>query len=231
MAMAAPAATAARSTITATSATSTITTSESAGHGVLAQSLGGTGDDGHDGNTELITNSHGGNGGQGGTGGDRDGRARCRHHDDGRRGAGHPRAELWRCGRRRRLRLVDLANGDGGTAEGPAPAATSASSSPARSTPAIEANGILAQSVGGFAGDAGDASGLFSYGASSESGGDAGTVTVTVDSGSTITTTGDTSAAVDAQSIGGGGGKGIELLRPCSRHWAVAVTPAATATP
>ncbi len=68
-------------------------------------------------------------------------------------------------------------------------------------------SGILAQSVGGFAGDAGDAEGTFtSYGASSESAGDAGTVTVEIASGTTITTSGSYSDAIEAQSIGGGGG-------------------------
>ncbi|MEM1079446.1 MAG: hypothetical protein AAGI09_13065 [Pseudomonadota bacterium] len=70
--------------------------------------------------------------------------------------------------------------------------------------------GILAQSIGGFAGDAGDTEGLLTtWGASSESAGDAGDVTVYVDeAGSVIVTYGSYSAGVEAQSIGGGGGKG-----------------------
>ncbi len=70
-------------------------------------------------------------------------------------------------------------------------------------------SGILAQSVAGFSGDAGDSSGTFvAWGASSESAGDAGTVTVEVLSGSTIETQGTYSVGIEAQSIGGGGGKG-----------------------
>ncbi|NVO58583.1 hypothetical protein HW561_22655 [Rhodobacteraceae bacterium B1Z28] len=68
-------------------------------------------------------------------------------------------------------------------------------------------SGILAQSVAGFSGGAGNSSGLFeAWGASSESAGNA--VTVTVQSGSTIETNGIYSVGIEAQSIGGGGGKG-----------------------
>ncbi|MCV6587044.1 MAG: autotransporter outer membrane beta-barrel domain-containing protein [Marinibacterium sp.] len=70
-------------------------------------------------------------------------------------------------------------------------------------------DGILAQSVGGFAGDAGSSSGIVAYGASSESAGGAGSVIVKYDgtTSSGISTAGDDSDAIFAQSQGGGGGK------------------------
>lgn len=68
--------------------------------------------------------------------------------------------------------------------------------------------GILAQSVAGFSGDAGNGDGYFEgYGADSESAGSAGSVEVTINEGSTISTEGSYSSAIEAQSIGGGGGK------------------------
>ncbi|MEM8728498.1 MAG: hypothetical protein AAGF79_01165 [Pseudomonadota bacterium] len=90
-----------------------------------------------------------------------------------------------------------LTTGDGDSSDDDGDDATTTSS------------GILAQSVGGFAGDAGDSTGLFvAYGASSESAGDAGDVTVGIGGTSSITTQGSYSVGVEAQSIGGGGGKG-----------------------
>jgi hypothetical protein len=67
------------------------------------------------------------------------------------------------------------------------------------------ANGILAQSIGG-GGSAGSVSGAVSLGRSRAGGGGGGTVTVT-NSGA-VTTQGFGSNAIEAQSIGGGGGNG-----------------------
>ncbi|MCY6381421.1 autotransporter outer membrane beta-barrel domain-containing protein [Hoeflea prorocentri] len=72
-----------------------------------------------------------------------------------------------------------------------------------------DADGILIQSVGGFAGDGGSAAEVLdSYGAASESAGTAGTAGLTLGSGSIIQTSGEGAAGVFVQSVGGGGGKG-----------------------
>lgn len=77
-------------------------------------------------------------------------------------------------------------------------------------TGGTEANGIFVQSVGGFGGDAGSSGTFVSYGQSGESGGAGGTVTVTLQSGTTISTQGSYASGIDAQSVGGGGGKGSD---------------------
>ena len=71
------------------------------------------------------------------------------------------------------------------------------------------AYGLYAQSVGGFGGDGGASSGWFwSFGGNAESGGSGGDVEVINDQTGNITTFGDHSHALFAQSIGGGGGSG-----------------------
>ena len=72
-----------------------------------------------------------------------------------------------------------------------------------------DAYGIYAQSVGGFGGNGGTAGGLFwSFGGDGNSAGSGGNVTVTNGSTASITTRGDRSHAIFAQSVGGGGGSG-----------------------
>ncbi|WP_428523202.1 hypothetical protein [Roseibium sp.] len=68
--------------------------------------------------------------------------------------------------------------------------------------------GILAHSVGGFAPNAPASSGLSSYGASGGSGGAGGAIELTLINGSQVTTKGDYAIAVNAHSVGGGGGAG-----------------------
>ncbi len=70
--------------------------------------------------------------------------------------------------------------------------------------------GILAQSIGGGGGDGGGAGGWFTVGGRGGSGGGSGVVEVN-DSG-TVTTSGDRSTAIFAQSIGGGGGNGGDAI-------------------
>jgi hypothetical protein len=67
--------------------------------------------------------------------------------------------------------------------------------------------GIIAQSIGGGGGSASGGRTLF-VGDNGGAGGDGGQVTVTTDTGSTITTRDVYSAGILAQSIGGGGGNG-----------------------
>ena len=70
------------------------------------------------------------------------------------------------------------------------------------------ANGILAQSIGGGGGNAGVGAGLVGIGGSSSTGAHGNTVSVTTGAGSYITTEGNASHGILAQSIGGGGGSG-----------------------
>jgi uncharacterized protein YhjY with autotransporter beta-barrel domain len=74
-------------------------------------------------------------------------------------------------------------------------------------TSGTNAQGILAQSIGGGGGSGGDASGfLQTVGGAGASAGNGGNVSV--QTADTITTSGERSAGVLAQSIGGGGGNG-----------------------
>ncbi|QKQ27264.1 hypothetical protein [Candidatus Reidiella endopervernicosa] len=66
--------------------------------------------------------------------------------------------------------------------------------------------GVFAQSIGGGGGDGGGAGGIASFGASAGTGDNAGSVEITNDAGSLVTTLGISAHAVQAQSIGGGGG-------------------------
>ena len=74
-------------------------------------------------------------------------------------------------------------------------------------TDGSESKGILAQSVGGFIGDTGDTTGLVALGTGDRSSGDGGAVSVSLTS-ATIRTGQTTSSGIEAQSVGGGGGKG-----------------------
>ncbi|WP_153770204.1 autotransporter outer membrane beta-barrel domain-containing protein [Labrenzia sp. CE80] len=82
------------------------------------------------------------------------------------------------------------------------------------STDGSLSDGIFAQSVGGFAGSAGDVTGIVAYGASSQSAGDGGGITLhyTGAGGSGIVTSGDDSDGVFVQSQGGGGGKASSTM-------------------
>lgn len=101
--------------------------------------------------------------------------------------------------------------GDSGAAKAPGPGGNvNVTFDGGIQTGGAEANGIFVQSVGGFGGDAGSSGTFVSYGQSGESGGDGGTVTVTLQSGTTISTQGSYASGIDAQSVGGGGGKGSD---------------------
>ena len=85
------------------------------------------------------------------------------------------------------------------------------------STNGLLANGILAQSIGGGGGNAGasfsgtaarNVSASVNIASDGGAGGFAGTVNVSTGSGITISTTGDQSSGIVAQSIGGSGGNG-----------------------
>ncbi len=81
------------------------------------------------------------------------------------------------------------------------------------STQLVDSTAILAQSIGGGGGNGGASvsAGLgaaVAIGGSGGGGGNGGSVTVTMTEGAETTTAGDSSHAVQAQSIGGGGGNG-----------------------
>ncbi|MEO1639716.1 MAG: hypothetical protein AAFU41_10775 [Pseudomonadota bacterium] len=67
--------------------------------------------------------------------------------------------------------------------------------------------GILAQSIGGFSGAGGSASGLIAFGGNSTSAGNGGFVQIT-NSGTIVTSGAQDASAIVAQTIGGGGGAG-----------------------
>jgi hypothetical protein len=73
-------------------------------------------------------------------------------------------------------------------------------------TDSNESHGIVAQSVAGHAGNAGDSNSIVVFGAGGGSAGDGGEVTV--DNRGAILTHGERAHAIFAQSIGGGGGSG-----------------------
>ncbi|QBF33914.1 hypothetical protein CFI11_22285 [Thalassococcus sp. S3] len=205
-------------------ATLTIETQGDLSHGIEVLSSGGDGGDGGKG-TESLGDAYGGDGGGGGTAGDV-----AVSIDDATVDIKTTGADAIGI----LARSYGGAGGDGGDADstfGTGNGGASDAAGPAGDVFVLfqgsitttgdgdssdddgdddttTSSAILAQSVGGFAGDAGDASGfLDAYGASSESAGDAGTVTVEIESGTTISTGGEYSVGIEAQSIGGGGGK------------------------
>lgn len=178
--------------------------------GVYVESFGGAGADGGEADGNTLFEAEGGDGGDGGGGGDVQATltgfsvtttadeaqaivARSYGGDGGDGGSASGGAS----------------NTSGGGGAGGAGGGVVFTYTGDASTAGTDANAILVQSVGGFAGDAGSSSGWLSYGASDQSAGDAGIVEVIIDDGSTIATTGDEgAAAIFAQSVGGGGGKG-----------------------
>jgi len=178
-------------------------------HAVRLESIAGQGGDGGNATSHLIGNSNGGDGGQGGTGGEVNADIAAHISTAGPVSQGII------------ARSYGGAGGDGGSADslaGHGSGGAGAGSGPGGdvtvsfagdiTTAGSESNGILAQSVGGFAGDGGGASGFVAYGAGSESAGDAGQVSVALGTGTQISTSGNFAYALQAHSIGGGGGRG-----------------------
>ncbi len=98
--------------------------------------------------------------------------------------------------------------GDAGGAGGSGGAVTVNMTGGSLTTQNDGAIGVLAQSIGGGGGNGGNAAGLFvAVGGRGGSGGSGGGVSVNL-SGGTLTSAGDFSAGVLAQSVGGGGGNG-----------------------
>ena len=176
---------------------------------IRLESIGGTGGNGGNARSGFAGNSYGGDGGQGGSGGDVTADIAANITTAGHRSQGIV------------VRSYGGAGGDGGNADsfagkgkggagaGPGPSGNSTLTfTGSITTTGSESNAILVQAVGGFAGDGGGAGGFVAFGGSSESAGDGGTVLVTLTSGTRLQTAGDHAYALQAQSVGGGGGRG-----------------------
>jgi hypothetical protein len=181
-----------------------ITTEDSGAYGIFAQSVGGFGGDGGDGGGVVAFGQDGASAGDGGTVRvtntgtittfDYDSHAILAQSVGGGGGAGGSSGGLVGFGG------PGSPGGAGGTVdvsnEGPGHIITSGTN----------AKGIFAQSIGGGGGDGGVAGGLVAIGGEGSSTSSGGEVTVT--NSQAITTEGDRSQAIFAQSVGGGGGNG-----------------------
>ncbi|GKX33418.1 MAG: hypothetical protein MnENMB40S_10360 [Rhizobiaceae bacterium MnEN-MB40S] len=192
-------------------ATIVVTTTEDTP--IVVQSIAGDGGNGGDSSTALA-NSYGGDGGSGGVGGDVT--IDLRAADSVTITTESARGIL--------ARSYGGDGGDGGEgkaylgASGAGDGASSGNGGDVKvyltgelTTSGEDSDAIVAQSVGGFAGDGGTPNGIIAYGADSHSGGTGGDVEVILD-GETLTTWGDHSDAIFAQSVGGGGGSGSSSL-------------------
>ena len=179
-----------------------IDTSGNISHGIVAVSDGGDGGDG--GHAEGAVHSKGGDGGSGNVAGtitiSNNGTTIT---TSGSQSQGIYAQSLGGAGGNGGS-ADGLSGGGGGGAKGGLAAAIDITNNGSIETSGSGAGGILAQSVGGFAGDGGGGFELFSFGASEQSGGDASTVTV--NNNGAITTHSTYATAIMAQSTGGGGG-------------------------
>ncbi len=177
--------------------------------GLRVESIGGDGGRGGDASAFLGT-SQGGDGGQGGSGGsvtvdvETDMTVKGNANAIVARSYGGAGGDGGDAGS-----FIGAGRGGAASGAGPAGAVTVTLGGKVK-TSANRANGLIAQSIGGFAGDAGSARGFVAYGASSESAGKGDKVTVTLEEGLTIDTKARDSGGVLVQSIGGGGGLGSE---------------------
>jgi len=193
-------------TVTVTnSVDGTITTSGDLAHGILAQSIGGTGGSaGTSGNLLLNLSGVGNSGGTGGTvevfnsgkiltggAGARGIFAQSVGGGGGTGGSGGG--------------LVSL-GGSGGTGGSAGTVTVTNQGTGIIQTQGIGSDGIMAQSVGGSGGSGSNSAGLVALGGSGSVAGDGGLVTV--ENYGQISTASDGARGIVAQSIGGGGGDG-----------------------
>lgn len=201
--------------------TGAIQITATSGPGILAESIAGDGGDGGQGLVKgYFGHANGGDGGQGGTGGSVT--VEIATADDGTESSITVKGDLAPGIVARSYGGAGGAGGHGNAVSGNGGAG--AGSGPAGgisvtyggdiSTDGSLSDGILAQSVGGFSGDAGESSGIVAYGASSQSAGGGGNVTVIYNgtADTAIRTTGDDSDGIFAQSQGGGGGKASSTM-------------------
>lgn len=178
-------------------------------HALVMQSLAAAGGTGGKGNSESFGDSSGGDGGAGGIAGGIDADIWAEVSTKGYQSQAVFARSYGGAGGEGGKANSAVGSGSGGAGAGSGPGGDVALTfNGSILTSGEESNGLLVQSVGGFSGDGGDASGFVAYGAGSQSAGDGGTVSVTLESGTTITTNDKASYGVQAQSVGGGGGRG-----------------------
>ncbi len=181
-----------------------ITTTGENAHGISAQSVGGEGGNGGDGYGVDGSGGTGGRGSQGGT-------VTVENHGDilttGKgaigifaQSVGGEAGNAGDAGGIVASGGAAVAGGQGGD--------VSVLNSGRIETRGENAYGILAQSIGGDGGNAGDGGGVVASGGDGGVGGTGGDVHVETLSSSTITTSGLNAHAIFAQSVGGGGGSG-----------------------
>ncbi|MTH95614.1 autotransporter outer membrane beta-barrel domain-containing protein [Roseibium sp. RKSG952] len=181
------------------------------GTAVFASSTGGSGGDGGNGDSSLGS-AKGGDGRLGGTGGSvtiniTTGSSGIQ--SSGTQGHGLFAQSIGGAGGNGGSGSGGLGSGSGGAGDGSGPGgAVEIDLDGTVKTTGGESIAVIAQSVGGFSGDAGKGSGLIGYGAGSQSAGAGGSVTIDIAASSVISTAGDNSDGIFAQSIGGGGGRG-----------------------
>ncbi|WP_020043469.1 beta strand repeat-containing protein [Salipiger mucosus] len=180
-------------------------------HGIRAESLAGQGGNGGNGSTVAGK----GTGGNGGVGGQNEAKVDVTVEADisteGDSAQGFLVRSYGGAGGSGGTGTAGIGPGQGGAAGGGSPGgAVELTFSGAISTKGKSANAILAQSVGGFSGNAGLSVGFLAYGAGVESAGAGGEVIVGLQSGATLKTLEDHASGIVAQSIGGGGGQGSD---------------------
>lgn len=189
-------------------AAGSITTAGKNAVGIAAFSGGGAGGDGGD--VVAIVGSEGGDGGVGGTGGKVIVNSSASIRTDGDGAHGISARSLGGSGGDGGGNVLISVIGVGGSGLGSGPGGSvQVTSSGNIETRGANSAGILAQSIGGFAGGGSSAALLSGLGfaGGSQSAGAGGLVEVKV-LGGTITTAGPQSSGIFAQSVGGGGGSG-----------------------
>ncbi|SFD18732.1 autotransporter outer membrane beta-barrel domain-containing protein [Tropicimonas isoalkanivorans] len=197
----------------------TFSTSGALSHGVRASSTAGSGGDGGPGTSRFIGNGKGGNGGAGGSGGTASvSVSNTKITTKGMDAQGILAESYGGAGGDGGSGDAFAGKGKGGAGAGSGPGGTvNVTTDATISTTGINGSGILAQSVGGFAGAGGIAVGFVAYSAGDQSAGRGGAVNVTTTDGASIATQGLAADGISALSIGGGGGKasaaiGVEAL-------------------
>ena len=198
--------------LTADSGTTITISGTEVGSGIVVESVAGTGGTGGDATQTGSADAYGGNGGQGGTGGTVKvdlSEATVDITTTESQSYGLWARSYGKKGGDGGSGTSDIGGkGDGGAAAGAGPAGdVTVSINGKITTSGSSSDAILVQSTGGFAGDGGKGVGASAYGGGSESAGDGGTVSVTW-TGDSLTTSSSGAYGLNAQSVGGGGGKG-----------------------
>jgi hypothetical protein len=191
------------------SSTGSITTSGSHSRGIFAQSVGGGGGEGGGDLLGIIT--IGGQGGSGGDGGMVTVTSNGSITTNGTFSEGVAAQSVGGGGgMANAISGVFAIGGQGGSAGGGG--VIQVTNTGSITTNGVSSNAVFAQSIGGGGGAGAGANGVFSFGGSGGSTGDGGKVTVNNQSTGMITTNGDLSYGIYAQSVGGGGGGGGNVV-------------------